>query len=161
MYIASRQRTDSISKPFSKIGEKYDWFLELVDGSETLSSRAKVERLFIFLGGPKKVSNTKLLNKMLIDWQRISKMKKPDPKTKSPFHRPVSNNQRIRTFFASVKKQFNWEYALTDFEGFDGCFGNWMAAEYERRAKAFVSLCKKFMSKQLPWAYFFSAWICR
>jgi hypothetical protein len=80
--------------------------LELVDASESLKRTAKVEKVFVLLSGQKSVQKVKLLSMMLIDWMKKSQMTKPDKKTNCPFRRPSSNNLRIRTCFASMKKLY-------------------------------------------------------
>ena len=120
-------------------GKKYEWYLELVDGSQNLGRRSEVERMILMLAEPKSVDGCKLLSMALIDWMKVSRMTKPDPKTKCPFHRPSSNNLRLRTFFATMKKLYCWPYVLSDVEGWDGCFGAWMEHEYSKRAEKYVS----------------------
>ena len=121
------------------LGDKYAWYLELVDATDTLSIKKKVERLFLVFGPPMTIENKKLLSFMLIDWLTVCRMSKPDKKTGCPYHRPVSNNQRLRTFFATMKRVYAWPYVQKDLEGWDGCFGAWMEKEYERRQKEYVS----------------------
>ena len=82
--------------------------MELVDATDTLSTKKKVERLFLVFGPPMTIENKKLLSFMLIDWVTVCRMIKPNKKTGCPYHRPVSNNQRLRTFFASMKRVYAW-----------------------------------------------------
>jgi hypothetical protein len=123
----------------SLLGEKYQWYTELVDASGTLSSRKEVERVFTVFASEKTVDGCKLLSRMLIDWTKVSKMAKPDKKTNCPYHKPSTTNMKLRTFFGSMKKQFCWPYNQKDLEGWDGCFGAWIEKEYARRTKEYVS----------------------
>ena len=136
-----------ITKPFSDLilaillisGYKYQWYTELIDGSDTLSTRPKVERVFTLFSSPKSVEGAKLLSVMLIDWMKVCRRVKPDKKTGCPYHKPVTCNMRLRTFFASMKKLYCWQYVQKDLEGWDGCFGAWMEKEYSRRGLEYVS----------------------
>ena len=120
-------------------GEKYSWYLEEVDGKNSLDKREMVPRVFTLFGPPRTIENVRLLSVMLIDWIRESKMRRPDPQTKCPYHRPVSLNNRIRVFFAAMKKNLNWILTLKDVEGFDGSFGAWLEKEYIRRQEKYVN----------------------
>ena len=110
-----------------------------INGTDTLSLKKEVERVFKVFASEKTVEGCRLLSVMLIDWMRACKMAKPDKKTNCPYHKPSTNNVRLRTFFASMKKMFCWPYVQKDLERWDGCFGAWMEKEYARRAKEYVS----------------------
>ena len=122
------------------LGPKYEWYLAKVNGTDTLSSKTEVERVFKVFASEKTVEGCRLLSTMLIDWMKVCKMAKPDKTSKCPYHKPSSTNQRLRTFFGSMKKLYCWPYVQKDLEGWDGCFGAWMEKEYARRSKEYVSV---------------------
>ena len=82
---------DLINVASSLLGEKYQWYTELVDASGTLSSRKEVERVFTVFASEKTVDDCKLLSQMLIDWIKVSKMAKPDKKNNCPYLEPFSD----------------------------------------------------------------------
>ena len=76
-------------------------------------------------------------------------MPRPDSITKCPYHKPSTNNTRLRIFFAAVKTTYSWPYTLKDFEGWDGCFATFMEKLYKSRNDEFPGYGEKLLHNRL------------
>ena len=72
--------------------------------------------LFVkILSGPKNQAKLELMNKLLIDWQAVTKKKGANQVC--PWYQPTTQAQRLRTFFGSMAKRFLWQITLDDLSG--------------------------------------------
>ena len=114
-----------------------------------------VPEVFTMASGSPDNDKRDLINAMVVDWQvdlRMSKPPKP-PKT-CPFYSPTSQNIQIRTFFAHMKKHYNWQYTDNDFKGFKGSLNSVMSALYKERYELYVSTNLVFLT------YFWNRFSC-
>ena len=78
----------------------------------------KVPRFLSSLSGPKTPVKQAIVNKLLTYWQSVTKKKDPK-KGKEQFfcwYQPVTQSQRLRTFFAHAQKEFGWQWSIDDFK---------------------------------------------
>ena len=83
------------------------------------------------------------MNAMLCDWQVDLVMKK-QPKaagTKTcPYYSPSSKNKMLLTFYAHMKREYDWRYTKNNFKGWrKGCVDGLLAEIYDQH---------KFFSEQ-------------
>ena len=67
------------------------------------------------LSGPKNQAKLELMNKLLIDWQAVTKKKGVN--SECPWYQPTTQAQRLRTFFGCMAKRFLWQITLDDLSG--------------------------------------------
>ena len=68
------------------------------------------------LAGKKNQARLELANKIIIDWQLVTKKKGDHPKL--PWYQPSTQAQRLRTYFGSMNKIYLWQMKLeVDFTG--------------------------------------------
>ena len=68
------------------------------------------------LAGKKNQARLELANKIIIDWQLVTKKKGDNPKL--PWYQPSTQAQRLRVFFGSMNNTYFWEMKLEeDFKG--------------------------------------------
>ena len=95
--------------------KKWDKFLLLVDFMDSSGRTVQVPSILASLGGP--VTNVKIAiaNKALIDWQIATRKKKVTADAPFPWYQPVTQNQRLRTFFGLMAKEYEWELNIDYF----------------------------------------------
>ena len=64
----------------------------------------------------------RLANKTMVDWMDICK-KKSKNVGKCQWYQPSTQNQRLRTFFGSCTKHFDWRFEVNNFDFKDGLKG--------------------------------------
>jgi hypothetical protein len=114
--------------------KKYARFLVLCTNvPPEFPSQEPIESVFVLLRGddckPEKIRS---LNEMLIDWVTQKKLVNPPKGCTSVFPAPASLNTMVRTFFASTKDYYQWNYKLKDFT-YDGGYVGFFAAICEKR----------------------------
>ena len=112
---------------------KWTNMLELVP-FEGLTGRISAPKILVFVGGMKSILKCQIANKALIDWQAITAKKTSARISNFKWYQPVTQNQRLRTFFATVDKKFDWQYQITDFT-FKGGVKGFISALYVKRLK--------------------------
>ena len=127
--------------------------LERFDGPGNI---VKAPKILIAIGGEKSNTKTQLANLSLIDWMAITKKKSMKPRNDggklkmsgTPYYQPSTQNQRLRTFFGTAQRVFNWQYQLSDFNFNSGLTG-FIDKLYTKRKKEFrkVMLIIFFFSK--------------
>ena len=81
-------------------------------------------RILVQLGGEKNSQKLLLANKAIIDWMGTMKKKSGNGKSvKCEWYQPSTQNQRLRSFFSSVTKRFDWRYGTPDFSFTGGLVG--------------------------------------
>lgn len=102
-------------------------------------SQEPTESVFVLLRGddckPEKIRS---LNEMLIDWVTQKRLVNPPKGSTSVFPAPASLNTMVRTFFASTKDYYQWNYKLKDFT-YDGGYVGFFAAICVKRRMHDVS----------------------
>ena len=95
--------------------KKWDKFLLLVDFMDSSGRTVQVPSILASLGGP--VTNVKIAiaNKALIDWQIATRKKKVTADAPFPWYQPVTQNQRLRTFFGLMAKEYEWQLNIDHF----------------------------------------------
>ena len=99
-------------------GSKWDNMLELVDNPSLVGER-KVPRCFIALSGPRTQNKKLVMNKLLVDWQIETKLKKVEP-DECPFYKPSTQAMNLRSFMSYMKSTYDWQIQLGDLKGFNG-----------------------------------------
>ena len=149
--------------------------LERFDGP---GNYVRAPKILIAIGGDKSNTKTQLANLSLIDWMAITKKKKANSDegsklkmSRNPYYQPSTQNQRLRTFFGTVQRIFNWQYQLSDFDFNSGLTG-FINKLYIKREKEFgkVMLINFFYFQQSIYIsrltsctlqfYLKSGWVC-
>lgn len=112
---------------------KWSNMLELVP-HEGLTGKIMAPKILVFVGGMKSSLKCQIANKALIDWQAITEKKTAGKNSRFNWYQPVTQNQRLRTFFATVDKQFGWQYQITDFT-FKGGVKGFVSTLFAKRLK--------------------------
>ena len=100
---------------------------------------ATIPLAFLAVAGPKTQEKKELANAMLVDWQIDLKMqKKPKEKKKCEYYAPSTQNANLRTFFAHMNKNHNWQWTLKDFSNFPGCLNSMIGEIYDQRLDTFA-----------------------
>ena len=87
------------------------------------------------LAGEKSQAKLELTNKILIDWQVVTKKK--GVSSKCPWYQPSTQAMRLRTFFGSMNKSFLWKMKLEeDFTG-EKMVSAVLAALFAKRLKKY------------------------
>ena len=85
-----------------------------------------------------KKNQAKLANKIVIDWQVVTKKKGVHPKC--PWYQPSTQCQRLRTFFGNMKNKFLWKIKLEkDFTG-EKMISTVMGSLFTQRLKKYASV---------------------
>ena len=90
------------------------------------------------LGGKKTATKQQLVNHILTYWQSVTKKKQPGQGKEQFFawYQPVTQSQRLRTFFAHCNKEFGWEWTINDFKK-RHMLAPFMEKLYEERLKTY------------------------
>ena len=112
---------------------KWTNMLQLVP-FEGLTGEISAPKILVFIGGTRSTLKCQMANKALIDWQAITGKKTSARNTSFNWYQPVTQNQRLRTFFSTVDKEFDWNYQITDFT-FKGGVKGFMSTLYVKRLK--------------------------
>ena len=112
---------------------KWSSMLELVP-HEGLTGSTHAPKILVFVGGIKSTLKCQIANKALIDWQAVTSKKSPKKYCAYSWYQPVTQNQRLRTFFSTVDKKFDWQYQINDFT-FKGGVKGFLATLYLKRLK--------------------------
>ena len=128
--------------------QKWASLLVKVPNERRTATRAGQERseevpwAFVVVAGEITQEKLELTNAMLCDWQVDLTMKKK-PKaggTKTcPYYSPSSQNKMLRTFYAHMKREYDWRYIKNNFKGWKGCVDGVLAEIYDQRLKQYVS----------------------
>ena len=77
---------------------------------------------------------------MLCDWMiGLEKTRAPKGNKKCKYYAPGSQNVTLRTFFAHMKKEHEWEWQLGDFKNWPGCLDKMLKVVYNQRLNEYVS----------------------
>ena len=95
--------------------------------------------ILVQCGGHVTPAKLNLINKALIDWQATTQ-KKSGGSQDYCWYQPSSQNQRMRLFFASVKKRYDWRVNTNDFN-FTGGLTAFLKALYKRRHQEYSQVC--------------------
>jgi len=101
---------------------------------EGLTGKISAPKILVFIGGERSMLKCQMANKALIDWQAVTAKKSTAKNTNFVWYQPVTQNQRLRTFFSTVDKEFEWQYQITDFN-FTGGVKGFMSTLYVKRLK--------------------------
>ena len=103
---------------------------------DTSGTEIEIPRIFSDLAGEITSAKVAIANKSLITWQKMTKKKSTSKQSQQlPWYQPVTQSQRLRTFFSACQKQYHWQLNLDHFNG-DGQLGPFMSNLFEeRRAK--------------------------
>ena len=113
--------------------------------------------ILLAIGGTKSSTKLQLANLSLIDWMAATKKKNMKPLKQNnnklkqggvPYYQPSTQNQRLRTFFGTVTRIFDWQYDLVDFN-FNRGLNEFLKDLYKKREQEFgkvmISLCLFFL----------------
>ena len=137
--IAHQYTIDWVTKDFidalaSCPEDKWQALLEPVEYM-SMTGMTHAPKILVDLGGTKSTAKLMLANKSVIDWMAVIR-KKPAKGQKCPWYQPSTQNQRLRVFFGSVQKCFNWTYELKDFN-FKGGIKAFLDTLYAKRLAEF------------------------
>ena len=80
-----------------------------------------------------------LVNRVMVDWARVYKKKRPNKGCDCPFYEPSSTMTAFRSLFAYLTIACGWLIGLDDLKNFDGCLDAVLTSLFEKRQKDYVS----------------------
>ena len=99
-------------------GEKWKPLLCLSSFTDVGGNVVKIPLIIKTLGGEVTSKKVCLANDACIDWQGITKKKSTGKESKDcPWFQPVTQSQRLRTFFAKMQKCYHWQLTIEHFKG--------------------------------------------
>ena len=105
---------DNFCACLATYGIKWQALLKNVPFQISNGTRTKVPLIFVVCSGPKTNTKIGIANKALINWNLVTKKKVR--KTGCEWYKPVTQNQRVRTFFGEVSRRYGWKLKRKDFQ---------------------------------------------
>ena len=93
----------------------------------------EIPRIFSVLAGEVTNEKVAIANKSLVTWQAMTKKKSTSKQSQQlPWYQPVTQSQRLRTFFSTCQQQYRWQLSIDDFNS-SGQLGPFMSSLFEER----------------------------
>jgi hypothetical protein len=109
------------------------------------NSPTEIPAIFLMCSGEITLAKVKLANLALIEWQGRTQKKGENKEEKFRWYQPGTQNQRMRTFFGTMKQRFDWRFNFDSFT-FVGGVTSFVKALYAKRLSEFGNVSSVLFS---------------